>query len=175
MSDLVVHAAADGAGRCRFAGRLYRCALGRAGILRDKREGDGATPAGSFPLRRLLYRPDREAAPACALPAAAIAPGDGWCDDPRHPAYNRPVALPFAARCERLWRADGLYDLLLVTGHNDDPPVRGAGSAIFVHLAGADLAPTAGCVALCRADLLEILAGLAPASRLVVRPAGGEG
>ncbi len=168
MSDLVVHAAAGG-GRCHFAGQVWRCALGRAGIRRDKREGDGATPAGSFPLRRLLYRPDREAAPACALPLAAIAPGDGWCDDPRHPAYNRPVALPFAAGHERLWRDDGLYDLLLVTGHNDDPPVPGAGSAIFVHIAGGGLAPTAGCVAFARADLLEILARLTPASRLVVR------
>ncbi|HMG50128.1 MAG TPA: L,D-transpeptidase family protein [Inquilinus sp.] len=151
------------------AGRR-RCALGKGGVQADKREGDGATPAGRFALRRLLYRPDRGPAPATALPALAITPADGWCDDPADPAYNRPVPLPHAARHERLWRDDALYDLVIVIGHNDDPPAAGLGSAVFIHLARPDWGPTEGCVALARADLIDLLAAAAPGDSLVVRP-----
>lgn len=133
------------------------CALGRGGIRADKQEGDGATPAGLFPLRRVLWRADRLPVPVTALPRAAIGPAHGWCDDPAHPAYNRAVRLPHPARHERLWRADALYDLLLVIGHNDDPPQPGLGSAIFVHLARPGYLPTDGCVALAAADLLALL------------------
>ncbi|MGF6227013.1 L,D-peptidoglycan transpeptidase YkuD (ErfK/YbiS/YcfS/YnhG family) [Inquilinus ginsengisoli] len=145
------------------------CALGKGGVRPDKREGDGATPTGRFPLRRVLYRPDRGPAPTTALPCAAIAPEDGWCDEPADPAYNRPVRLPHPARHERMWRDDALYDLVIVIGHNDDPPVAGLGSAVFVHLARPDWGPTDGCVALARADLLELLAAAAPGDTLVLR------
>ncbi|MGL4960592.1 MAG: L,D-transpeptidase family protein [Inquilinus sp.] len=145
------------------------CALGKGGVRPGKREGDGATPTGRFPLRRALYRPDCGPAPATALPCAAIAPKDGWCDDPADPAYNRPVRLPYPARHERMWRDDALYDLVIVIGHNDDPPVAGLGSAVFVHLARPDWAPTEGCVALARADLLELLAAAGPGDSLVIR------
>lgn len=146
----------DGVLRC--AGRAWRCALGRGGIRSDKREGDGATPVGRFALRRLLYRSDRLATPLTALPVATIGPQDGWCDDPAHPAYNRPVTLPFAASHERLWRDDALYDVIVVLGHNDAPPVPGLGSAIFLHVARPDYGPTEGCVALALPDLLDLLA-----------------
>lgn len=156
------------AGRLRWPGGAARCAIGRTGIAADKREGDGATPVGAFPLRRLLWRADRLSAPATALPTTPIAPTDGWCDDPAHPDYNRPVRLPFAASHEELWRADALYDLIVVIGHNDDPPVPGLGSAVFVHVATEDFGPTAGCVALTRDDLLRLLADCRPGDRLVV-------
>ena len=145
------------------------CVLGKGGVRPDKREGDGATPTGRFPLRRALYRPDRGPAPATALPCAAIAPGDGWCDDPADPAYNRPVRLPHPARHERMWRDDALYDLVIVIGHNDDPVRPGLGSAVFLHLARADYGPTEGCVALAVPDLLDLLRVVGPADRLCVR------
>lgn len=156
------------AGRLEWPGGALRCALGRTGVRADKREGDGATPVGAFPLRRVLWRPDRLPAPATALPTAPIAPHDGWCDAPDHPDYNRPVRLPFAASHEDLWRADALYDVIVVIGHNDDPPVPGLGSAVFVHVATPDFSPTAGCVALDRDDLLRLLADCRPGDRLVV-------
>jgi L,D-peptidoglycan transpeptidase YkuD (ErfK/YbiS/YcfS/YnhG family) len=148
--------------------RRWRCAFGPAGIRADKREGDGATPAGRFPLRRLLWRADRLARPATALPTAPIDSADGWCDDPTHADYNRQVRLPHPARAERLWREDGLYDLVVVLGHNDDPPVAGHGSAIFLHVARPDYAPTLGCVALARADLLDMLRDCRPGLMLVL-------
>ena len=138
----------------------------------DKREGDGATPAGRFPLRRLLYRPDRlPAPPATVLPASPIGPGVGWCDDAGDPGYNRPVSLPCAASHERLWRDDGLYDVVVVLGHNDAPPVPGLGSAIFLHVARPGYLPTEGCVALALPDLLTLVAACDGGSVMVIEAA----
>lgn len=162
--DLIVSAS----GEARWGGWRVRCALGRGGLTRKKREGDGATPVGAWPMRRLLYRADRLSHPDTRLPVSAIGPEDGWCDDPADPAYNRPVALPYPGRHERLWREDGLYDLLVLLGHNDDPVVPGLGSAIFLHVAGPDFGPTEGCVALARPDLERVLAETGPGDRVIV-------
>ena len=145
-------------GTVRFQGRVFRAALGRGGIRQDKQEGDGATPSGNLPLRRVLYRADRVARPNCAVPIEPLAPDDGWCDDPTHPDYNRMIRLPHPARHEALWRDDGLYDVIGVLGWNDAPAVRDRGSAIFLHVARADFAPTEGCVALALPDLRDLLA-----------------
>jgi L,D-peptidoglycan transpeptidase YkuD (ErfK/YbiS/YcfS/YnhG family) len=144
--------------RLILGGRVFRAALGRGGVRPDKQEGDGATPAGLLPLRRVLYRADRIPAPDCAVPIEPIAPDDGWCDDPSHADYNSLIQLPRDAHHEELWRTDGLYDLLGVLGWNDDPVVRGRGSAIFLHVARADYAPTAGCIALAPDDVRRVLA-----------------
>ncbi len=136
----------------------FRAVLGRGGVRGDKQEGDGATPLGLLPLRKLLYRPDRGAPPVCAVPVAAITPHDGWCDDPAHLSYNRPVRLPIDASAEALWRDDCLYNIVGVLGWNDAPVRPGLGSAIFLHLARDDFAPTEGCVALALDDLRRILA-----------------
>jgi L,D-peptidoglycan transpeptidase YkuD (ErfK/YbiS/YcfS/YnhG family) len=144
------------------------CLLGRGGVLDDKREGDGATPVGCFPMRRVLYRPDRLSAPVTGLPVQPIRPDDGWCDDPAHPDYNRPVTLPFAASHEVLWREDGVYDVIIVLGHNDNPVVPHAGSAVFVHLVRPERTPTAGCVALAMDDLLALLQACKTGDRLCV-------
>jgi L,D-peptidoglycan transpeptidase YkuD (ErfK/YbiS/YcfS/YnhG family) len=157
----------DPVGELRWAGRRYRCALGHGGARIDKREGDGATPVGRFPLRRVLYRPDRLSAPVTKLPVAPLSPADGWCDDPADPLYNRPVRLPHAGcRDEQMWRADGLYDVVVVIGHNDDPVVPDMGSAIFLHVASPDYRPTHGCIALARQDLLAVLAEIGPEAML---------
>ena len=156
--------------RASFGESSWRCAVGPGGVRPDKREGDGATPAGCWPLRRVLYRADRLAPPATALPLAALKREDGWCDDPADPSYNSQVVLPHGASHERLWRDDGIYDLIVVLGHNDDPPVPGAGSAVFLHLARPDYAPTEGCVALARDHLLAVLERAGPDTRLCAEP-----
>ncbi len=145
-------------GRLRFGRHVLRAASGRGGIAGHKAEGDGATPAGRLPLLRVLYRADRIARPRVPVPLEPIAPQDGWCDDPSDRAYNSQVRLPYPARHEELWRRDGLYDLVGVLGWNDRPVVRGAGSAIFLHVASQDFAPTEGCIALAMPDLLLLLA-----------------
>lgn len=160
----------SGNGRLHLGNLLYRCALGRGGVKAEKREGDGATPAGLFPLRRVLYRADRLTAPATLLPLSAIEPHDGWCDDPADPAYNRQVRLPHGARAENLWREDALYDVVVVLGHNDDPPRPGLGSAIFLHVASSDYAPTEGCVALAPGDLLKVLSAADAETLIRIEP-----
>jgi L,D-peptidoglycan transpeptidase YkuD (ErfK/YbiS/YcfS/YnhG family) len=168
--DLIVEPAPDGWQVRLPDGRTFPCAIGRGGVGAKRGEGDGITPVGRWPVRRVLYRPDRLAPPATALPVAAIAPDDGWCDDPQDPAnYNRPVKKPYAGSHEDLWRDDRLYDLIVVLGFNDDPPVAGAGSAIFVHVARPDFAPTQGCVALSGAALHITLRTLMPQSHIEVR------
>ncbi|HXV22920.1 MAG TPA: L,D-transpeptidase family protein [Alphaproteobacteria bacterium] len=163
--DLIVSAM----GEARWGALRLRCALGRGGLKADKREGDGATPIGAWPMRRLLYRADRGIPPSTRLTATQIGPEDGWCDDPCDPAYNQPVRLPYPGRAERLWRQDGLYDLLVVLGHNDDPVVPGLGSAIFLHVAAPGYGPTEGCIGLARPDLERILAEAGLGDRVVVR------
>lgn len=167
--DVVADAPGAPRGWCVWKDGCAPCALGRAGILRDKREGDGATPAGLWPVRRVLYRADRLNPPPLAMPASAIRWRDGWSDDPRDPNYNRAVRLPRRFGHERLWRADRLYDLVLVLGYNDSPPVPGKGSAIFLHQAREDFAPTEGCVALAQGALLGLVGALDARSFVRVR------
>jgi L,D-peptidoglycan transpeptidase YkuD (ErfK/YbiS/YcfS/YnhG family) len=145
-----------------------RCALGRGGRRPKRREGDGITPLGRWPVREVLYRADRLKRPKTGLPTRPIRPGDGWCDDPADRNYNRKVALPFPRSHEGLWRKDHLYDIVVVLGYNDRPRSRGRGSAIFMHLARPDYGPTAGCIALSRGDMLKLLARLRPGDRVVV-------
>ena len=167
---MIFTAFADGS--MELPGRLTRCALGPSGVIPAgaKREGDGATPAGLWPLRRVLWRPDRGGEPTTRLPHAPLTEHDGWCDAPDDPAYNQPVRLPYAASAESLWREDRVYDLIVVLGYNDDPVVPGAGSAIFLHLAKPDYASTQGCVALAPTDLLHLLSLARPGDALRVRP-----
>lgn len=158
--DLLVYPRRDHRGLLIAGGQSFECSLGPAGIRADKREGDGATPAGRFPLRQVWYRGDRLTAPETGLPVTRIEPDDGWCDAPEDPNYNRHVKLPYAASAEALYRDDGVYDLIVVPGHNDAPPVPGLGSAVFLHIASAGFGPTEGCVALARNALLTLLPGL---------------
>jgi L,D-peptidoglycan transpeptidase YkuD (ErfK/YbiS/YcfS/YnhG family) len=160
-------------GQIELNGRTVRCALGTAGVIAaaDKREGDNRSPVGVWMIRQVLYRPDvYPNGPTTALPVAAMAPDDGWCDAPGDPAYNRPVKLPYPASAERLWRDDAVYDLVGVLAHNDDPPVPGLGSAIFLHLAREDYSGTEGCVALARGDLEALLAIARPGDAIEIAP-----
>lgn len=154
---LITAASGDTRGHLECGDVVVPCSLGRSGIAADKREGDGATPIGLWPMRRLFYRPDKVGRPVTALESCPIERQDGWCDDPRDPNYNRPVELPYPASAETMWRDDDLYDLVVVLGHNDSPPVPGRGSAIFMHVARPDWGPTEGCIALRRDDLLNLL------------------
>ena len=150
--------------------RSMKCSIGRSGAIDPARktEGDGATPIGDWPLRGILLRPDKVAFPAAlALPWRWLRPDDGWSDDMRDPDYNRPVRHPHPYSAERLWRDDGLYDAIVVLGHNDAPPTSGAGSAIFLHC-WHDGAPTEGCAAIDRDTLLALLPELHPGDVLAI-------
>jgi L,D-peptidoglycan transpeptidase YkuD (ErfK/YbiS/YcfS/YnhG family) len=141
-------------------------ALGRGGILANKREGDGGTPRGRFRLLRLWWRPDRASRPRTLLPVRPIARHDAWCEDPADRRYNRPIE---ASSGDHLWRDDHLYDLIVEIDHNTRPRIVGRGSAVFIHVARAGFAPTAGCVALDQRRLRLLLARLGPRTVIDIR------
>lgn len=151
----------------RFRGRYHPCTIGRSGVTARKREGDGATPRGIHRIIGCLYRPDRLARP-CDW-AVPIRPGDLWSDDPEAPDYNKMVRAPYKGHHETLRRADPIYDLVLLSDWNWPVAVKGRGSAIFLHQWRRPGYPTAGCVALSRADLHAIVPRITLGTRLIIR------
>jgi L,D-peptidoglycan transpeptidase YkuD (ErfK/YbiS/YcfS/YnhG family) len=142
--------------------------LGRAGIRANKFEGDGATPRGRFRPLRLWWRADRHPRPATLLPVRRITPDLAWCEDTGDRRYNRPVRRSANESGDRLWREDRLYDFVIEIDHNTRPRVAGRGSAVFVHVARPNRAPTAGCVALSSRDLWRLMRALGPRTQIVV-------
>lgn len=154
--------------RLHLGGKTYPCVIGKGGLADsvDKREGDGKTPRGIYPLRQVLYRPDRTEMPVTGLPVSVITREDGWCDAPESPAYNERVLLPFDASHEKLWRDDHAYDIVVVIGYNDKPAIAGKGSAIFLHVMHDSGRPTEGCVAVSLDDMRELLMQLTPDAQI---------
>jgi len=159
MTFLARPSGENAGGVISWPGHTARCAIGRGGVCQaqDKREGDGRTPAGIWPLRRLFWRPDRIDLATTRLQSRPIGPSDAWCDDPGCPDYNRLVVRPHPGRTETLWREDHAYDLVVELGYNDCPVIPGAGSAIFMHVAQPHFSPTEGCVALSLSDLVALV------------------
>jgi L,D-peptidoglycan transpeptidase YkuD (ErfK/YbiS/YcfS/YnhG family) len=151
------------AGSCRIP-----VALGRVGIKADKREGDGATPAGCFRPVRLWWRPDRGPRPQSLLPVRPIRDDDGWCEDPHDRRYNRPFRRGRDGSGDWLWRDDRLYDLVVEIDHNTRPRIAGRGSAVFLHVARSGFSPTAGCVAMTLDRLRWLVARLGPRTRILI-------
>ena len=145
----------------------YFCTIGRRGIIHSKREGDGATPIGTWRLIGWFARPGLRF-PRGAMPRTLIRPDMGWCDEPRHGLYNRRVRLPFAASHERLWRHDDKYAIVGVLDHNTRPRIKGFGSAIFFHL--SDGAPsTEGCIAIDARVMRKLLPRLSRQLSITIR------
>ena len=146
-----------------------RAAVGAGGVRANKKEGDKATPAGTFSLPFGMYRRDRISIPNTDLPMTPLQEAHAWVDDPNDPKYNQLVELPYPSHTEKLWRADGIYDLLVVVGYNMNPTQPGAGSAIFLHIARPNFSPTEGCIAVSRDILLGLLPVLGSDSTLSIR------
>jgi L,D-peptidoglycan transpeptidase YkuD (ErfK/YbiS/YcfS/YnhG family) len=157
-----------------WPGGRVTCAIGKNGVTpeSDKREGDGKTPLGIYPLRGVYFRADRIAQPLTLLPTLAIESDMGWCDASDDAQYNKFIRHPSSSGAEHLWREDGLYDIIVTLGHNDDPVVPNRGSAIFLHCckygdSGA-MKPTLGCVAIPRSQLLSVLAVATPETTIEI-------
>lgn len=143
-------------------------ALGRGGILANKREGDGGTPRGSFRPRRLWWRGDRHSRPQTLLPARIITGTDAWCEDPSDRQYNQWIRRGEGEGGDRLKRADQLYDFIIEIDHNIRPRIAGRGSAVFLHLARDNFGPTAGCVSMTKPAMLQLLRRLGPRTRIII-------
>ena len=153
-----------------FSNKTYKCALGKSGVITNKTEGDGGTPAGTFPIREVLYRADRMRKPKTGLIVSALKPNDAWSDDPKNIDYNKRVSLPHNGQVERLWRKDDLYNIIVIVGYNDEIVKESRGSAIFLHVAKDGLEQTRGCVALETKDLLQIITSAAPPEYIMILP-----
>jgi L,D-peptidoglycan transpeptidase YkuD (ErfK/YbiS/YcfS/YnhG family) len=148
--------------------RAIPVALGRGGIIANKREGDGGTPKGTFRPRRLWWRADRHPRPQTFLPARAIRPDDAWCEDPESRHYNRPRKLEFRDGGDRLTRDDHLYDFIIEIDHNTRPTIARRGSAVFLHLARSNFLPTAGCVSMTKSAMLHLLRQIGPDTKIII-------
>jgi L,D-peptidoglycan transpeptidase YkuD (ErfK/YbiS/YcfS/YnhG family) len=149
-------------------GQTVPVALGRGGIRANKREGDGGTPKGTFRPRQLWWRADRHPRPRTFLPVRAIGPEDAWCEDPGSRHYNQPMRPDRGRDGDRLMRDDHLYDFIVEIDHNTQPRTANRGSAVFLHLARENFAPTAGCVSMTKSALLRLLARLGPETKIVI-------
>ena len=134
-----------------------KCAIGKSGISSSKKEGDLATPKGTFELGTFYYRKDNNKPLKCKIKKKIIKKKMGWCDDSRSKKYNKEINFPFKYRAEKLYRKDNIYDLFINIKYNFWPVVKGKGSAIFLHIADKKYKPTKGCIGLSKKDFLTIL------------------
>lgn len=158
----------------KMGDKIFLCSIGRNGTSSDKKEGDGTTPIGQFPIREIFYRADRANLSQLKLNLAcsAIEKDDGWCDDVNSDNYNKYIKLPSEESHEKLRREDNIYDIIVVIGYNDDPIIKKKGSAIFLHIARENYQPTAGCIALAKEDLLKVIPQLTPKTKINIDASG---
>ena len=140
-----------------YKGYKLKCAIGKSGIVSSKKEGDLATPKGTFELGTLYYRKDNSQAFKCKITKKIIKKKMGWCNDSRSKKYNQEISFPFKYGAERLYRKDKIYDLFINIKYNSRPVIKKKGSAIFLHITEDKYKPTKGCVAIAKKDFLKII------------------
>ena len=130
-----------------------KCCIGKKGIKNIKKEGDYSTPKGTFKIRKLFWRADRVRLPETKLKKVKINKSMGWCTDVRSNYYNKQFKINSFYKHEKLKRNDFKYDYFILIEYNYKNVVKGAGSAIFLHIT-KDYKPTAGCIAIKKKDFL---------------------
>ena len=144
-------------GVLKYKNLKFKCALGKAGVGKKRKEGDNITPKGSYKLLKLFYRSDRLPNFTTILKKRKINKKMGWCDDVNNKNYNKLIKLPSNFSHEKLYRKDNVYDLVVPINYNTNKIARGKGSAIFLHVAKKNYSPTKGCIALKKKDLILLL------------------
>ena len=144
-------------GYLKYKNFKYRCALGKAGVNKKIKEGDGITPKGVFKITKIYYRADKIKVIKTNIKKIKITKNMGWCDDPVSRFYNQQIKLPSKFSYEKLYRSDDLYDLIAVINYNTNPVIKNKGSAIFMHVSENSYKKTQGCIALKKKDLINIL------------------
>jgi L,D-peptidoglycan transpeptidase YkuD (ErfK/YbiS/YcfS/YnhG family) len=144
-------------GYLKYKNFKYRCALGKGGVNKKIKEGDGITPKGVFKITKIYYRADKIKIIKTNIKKIKITKKMGWCDDPVSLFYNQQIKLPSKFSHEKLYRNDNLYDLIAVMNYNTNPIIKNKGSAIFMHVSENSYKKTQGCIALKKKDLINIL------------------
>ena len=140
-----------------YKGYKLKCAIGKSGIISSKKEGDLATPKGTFELGTLYYRKDNIQKLKYKIKKKIIKKKMGWCNDSRSKKYHHEISFPFKYGAEKLYRKDKIYDLFIDIKYNSCPVIKNKGSAIFLHIADSKYKPTKGCIAISKNDFLKIL------------------
>jgi len=140
-----------------YKGYKLKCCVGKSGITAFKKEGDLATPKGTYGIDMLYYRKDRIILGKCKIKKKSIKKNMGWCDDSRSKKYNKQINFPFKYGAEKLYRKDKIYDLIINIKYNFAPVIKKKGSAIFLHIADKKYKPTKGCIGISKKDFLKIL------------------
>jgi L,D-peptidoglycan transpeptidase YkuD (ErfK/YbiS/YcfS/YnhG family) len=146
------------------AGGPYPARVGRNGLRANRREGDGTTPVGTFPIGATMY--GNASNPGVGFRYVRLRCGDWWVEDPRSPAYNSfqrigcGVRPPFKVTTPDMSKDRRAYAHLAVIEFNMHPIVPGRGSGIFLHAQTGGA--TNGCVSLRRPDVVRVLRGLSP-------------
>ena len=146
----------------------FKCCIGKNGLTKFKKEGDGKTPKGIFKIEHLYFRKDRIKKPITKLKCFEIKKNMGWCDDIKNKKYNQLVKINKNFSHEKLFRKDKKYDLLVPIKYNFDKIIPGRGSCIFIHLT-SNYKPTAGCIALKDKDLLILLKLINKNTKIIIR------
>ena len=146
----------------------YKCSIGYNGLNKNKNEGDGCTPIGTFKINKILYRPDKINIHQFNIDSEVIEKSHGWCDDINSDLYNQKIEFPFEQSAEHLYRNDDLYDIICVINYNLNPIIKGKGSAIFLHVVSEDYSPTQGCIAIKKDELLQIARSLMKDSTIMI-------
>ena len=134
-----------------------KCAIGKRGIGKKRREGDLITPKGLFKIKKVYFRKDKVRDLKTKFSMKAITKNMGWCNDPKSNKYNQLIKYPFAFNAEKLYRNDNIYDIVIVLNFNSRPVKKNKGSAIFLHVAKRKYKPTEGCVAIKKNELKKLL------------------
>jgi L,D-peptidoglycan transpeptidase YkuD (ErfK/YbiS/YcfS/YnhG family) len=140
-----------------FRDYKIKCALGKRGIGKKKKEGDFITPIGVYKIKFVLYRKDRVKKLNTSLKKFPIKKNMGWCDDPQSKKYNKLINISSTSKHEKLFKKKNIYDIILVLDFNMNPIKKGKGSAIFIHVAKKNYENTEGCIAVKKLELLKIL------------------
>jgi L,D-peptidoglycan transpeptidase YkuD (ErfK/YbiS/YcfS/YnhG family) len=135
----------------------FKCALGKAGIRKKKKEGDNITPKGIYKIIKIYYRDDRIKKISSKFKLIKITKNMGWCDDPKSKKYNQLIKLPNRYSHEKFFKNDNSYDLIVILNYNINPIIKNKGSAIFIHIAKKKYKSTAGCIGLKKNDLLKLI------------------
>ena len=151
-----------------FRGDQFQCSIGKSGFSKNKREGDGFTPVGTFFIEKIFYRADKIRNLNTKINKIKIRESDGWCDDPNQKEYNQLIQFPFYFSAEKFYREDSLYNIVCVLSYNTNPITPGLGSAIFVHVAKHGYNVTEGCVALKQEDLIYLLSFIDNKTKIIL-------
>jgi len=127
-----------------------------------KKERDGRAPAGVFAIGK-VFGYDAKLPPGGDYPYHQVTEADVWSDDPRSPNYNRHIVIdaqnpPDNYTHEKMRSGDFAYHWLVEIRHNSNPPVPGAGSAIFFHIRRGVNRATTGCTTMAETDLVKMVA-----------------